>query len=222
MMAFLCLVLAACGANSGTPGGSSEDGTSSSVHSGSESSSLESSQTVSEESESAVSDDGEQSQQTAPSQTTGGTSSAPAQSQQTESSPSSSASASASQSSKEEQKTVTVSLAVSCRKAMEAQNSTAVQLYPDGWILRTVSVTMPQGASVLDALIKACGENGILLRYASGYVSAIGGLGEKDAGGASGWLYGVNGVILGRSASAYTLKDGDVIRWGYTVDGKTM
>ena len=49
------------------------------------------------------------------------------------------------------------------------------------------------------------------------YVSAIGGLAEKEHGGSSGWKYSVNGAYPGKSSSAYVLSDGDVVVWQYVL-----
>jgi hypothetical protein len=49
------------------------------------------------------------------------------------------------------------------------------------------------------------------------YVSAIGGLSEKQHGGSSGWLYAVNGSTPAASCSSFELSDGDAVSWFYTV-----
>lgn len=77
------------------------------------------------------------------------------------------------------------------------------------------TATFAQGATAYDALM-ACG----LSVNASGgqygvYVSAIGGLAEKEHGGKSGWVYTVNGSDPGVSCSACVLRDGDSVSWFY-------
>ena len=47
------------------------------------------------------------------------------------------------------------------------------------------------------------------------YVSAIGGLAEKEHGGKSGWVYSVNGVSPMTSCANYVLSDGDAVSWFY-------
>ena len=47
------------------------------------------------------------------------------------------------------------------------------------------------------------------------YVSAIGGLAEKEHGPSSGWMYSVNGVSPNTSCSSYKLQDGDSVSWYY-------
>lgn len=79
------------------------------------------------------------------------------------------------------------------------------------------TATFAQGATVYDALM-ACG----LSVNASGgqygvYVSAIGGLAQKEFGGSSGWVYTVNGNRIDMACSSYVLGDGDVVAWFYTL-----
>ena len=47
------------------------------------------------------------------------------------------------------------------------------------------------------------------------YVSAIGGLAEKQYGGTSGWMYSVNGKTPNTACSNYILKNGDTVVWYY-------
>ena len=47
------------------------------------------------------------------------------------------------------------------------------------------------------------------------YVSAIGGLAEKQHGGTSGWMYSVNGTTPMTACSNYVLSNGDNVVWYY-------
>lgn len=73
--------------------------------------------------------------------------------------------------------------------------------------------TFERGATAYDALC----ELGVSVNAVGGYVSAIGGLAEKEHGATSGWLYTVNGTLPAIAASNYELSDGDVVRWVYSV-----
>lgn len=75
--------------------------------------------------------------------------------------------------------------------------------------------TFNQGATVYDALC-ACGlsMNASNTGYAI-YVSAIGGLAEKEHGGHSGWMYSVNGAVPMTACSNYVLSNGDSVSWYY-------
>lgn len=81
----------------------------------------------------------------------------------------------------------------------------------------TATVVLARGATVYDAL-QASGFDVTARSSQYGmYVSAIGGLAEKQHGGASGWLYAVNGSTPAASCSGFELSDGDAVSWFYTV-----
>ena len=75
--------------------------------------------------------------------------------------------------------------------------------------------TFNEGATVYDALcalglsVNAHGSS-----YGT-YVSAIGGLEEKQYGGTSGWMYSVNGTTPMTACSNYVLSNGDNVVWYY-------
>ena len=75
--------------------------------------------------------------------------------------------------------------------------------------------TFNEGATVYDALcalglsVNAHGSS-----YGT-YVSAIGGLAEKQYGGTSGWMYSVNGTTPMTACSNYVLSNGDSVVWYY-------
>lgn len=75
--------------------------------------------------------------------------------------------------------------------------------------------TFNQGATVYDALC-ACGLSMNASNTGYGiYVSAIGGLAEKEHGGHSGWMYSVNGAVPMTACSNYVLSNGDSVSWYY-------
>ena len=75
--------------------------------------------------------------------------------------------------------------------------------------------TFNEGVTVYDALcalglsVNAHGSS-----YGT-YVSAIGGLAEKQYGGTSGWMYSVNGTTPMTACSNYVLYNGDNVVWYY-------
>lgn len=79
----------------------------------------------------------------------------------------------------------------------------------------SASIAVAPGSSVYDAL-KATGVsiNATDTQYGV-YVSAIGGLAEKEYGSTSGWMYSVNGVTPMTSCGNYRLSDGDTVVWHY-------
>lgn len=80
--------------------------------------------------------------------------------------------------------------------------------------------------TVWDVLKRATKEHQIQLEYEgadenvydSVYIEGMNHLYEFSAGPLSGWMYNVNGTFPNYGASQYTLEDGDVIEWHYTVD----
>ncbi|WP_424348842.1 DUF4430 domain-containing protein [Latilactobacillus sp. 5-91] len=89
-------------------------------------------------------------------------------------------------------------------------------------LINHASVTIDDGETVLAALKRLTGQQGMPLSYrgigASAYVKGINGLFEFDKGPQSGWLYRVNGVFSNQSCGVYHVKSGDVIDWLYTED----
>ncbi|MEG1561926.1 MAG: DUF4430 domain-containing protein [Raoultibacter sp.] len=86
-----------------------------------------------------------------------------------------------------------------------------------GGVHASVHPTFNQGATAYDALCAT----GLSVNAANSqygiYVSAIGGLAEKDHGASSGWLYAINGSTPGTSCSASVLHDGDTVEWRYVL-----
>ncbi|WP_373199530.1 DUF4430 domain-containing protein [Collinsella aerofaciens] len=75
--------------------------------------------------------------------------------------------------------------------------------------------TFNEGATVYDALCAlGLSVNAHGLSYGT-YVSAIGGLAEKQYGGTSGWMYSVNGTTPMTACSNYVLSNGDNVVWYY-------
>lgn len=75
--------------------------------------------------------------------------------------------------------------------------------------------TFNEGATVYDAL---CALGLSVIAHGSSYgtyVSAIGGLAEKQYGGTSGWMYSVNGTTPMTACSNYVLSNGDNVVWYY-------
>ncbi|NLG30693.1 MAG: DUF4430 domain-containing protein [Clostridiaceae bacterium] len=50
------------------------------------------------------------------------------------------------------------------------------------------------------------------------FVHSISGLGDKDAGPLSGWVYLVNGEAPDVSSGLFKLEDGDMLHWRFTVE----
>lgn len=90
----------------------------------------------------------------------------------------------------------------------------------DGAILNKAKHKIIAGESVLDLTLRLTGENKIEIINRAGYIESIGGIKEKKPGyPLSGWIYKVNGSVLGVSSASYRLADGDIVEWIYTLDG---
>lgn len=138
------------------------------------------------------------------------------------------------------EKQVTCTLEISCKNILnnrEKLKENKAEFVPEnGMILKTVSVSIPDGGTAFDAIKKACAENvcadgctycrrnGIQLDYVytpvygSYYIRGVHQLYEKDCGTQSGWMYSVNGVFPNYGCSQYRVKNGDIIKLLYTCD----
>ncbi len=119
-----------------------------------------------------------------------------------------------------EDKKITVTVFCSCKNAVEygIRNKEAyADLIPEDGILINTTVKVSPNSTALDAIKAACRQSGIEIDESRGYIRGIGGLYEKDCGGASGWLYSVNGSFPYTSSDKYVLKANDRIELHYTV-----
>ncbi len=116
---------------------------------------------------------------------------------------------------------ITVYVSATCKVIIDNQSSLPpelVRVAGSGTLVGSTPVTLTKGSTAIDA------SNAVGIFGSAGYVSSIKGVNEGAAGGSfplSGWKYSVNGSFPNVGASQYELSDGDVIRWGYTLDGHT-
>lgn len=86
-----------------------------------------------------------------------------------------------------------------------------------GGVSGSARPTFAQGATVYDALCATgLSVNAETTAYGI-YVTAIGGLAQKEHGGKSGWMFSVNGTVPMTSCGNYVLHDGDNVQWYYVV-----
>ena len=82
---------------------------------------------------------------------------------------------------------------------------------------------MDRGSTAYDVLKLACNAHGIRLTAKSTsygvYVVGINNLDEKDCGGASGWMYKVNGTVPMTSCGKYKMDSGDNLVFYYVCTG---
>ncbi|GAA6395586.1 DUF4430 domain-containing protein [Solibaculum mannosilyticum] len=114
--------------------------------------------------------------------------------------------------------TITITLSVECRAAREKGNRIAQKISDENGYIRTpVTMQLEKDATAYDALE----QTGLVIVSEEGmfgqYVKSIQSLKEGAFGGQDGWKYEVNGVYPGISCSKYTLSDGDIVVWRYSL-----
>ncbi|MBU5437888.1 S-layer homology domain-containing protein [Tissierella sp. MSJ-40] len=93
-----------------------------------------------------------------------------------------------------------------------------------GHVLKPTKVELKTGDTVWTLLKREMDKRGIEYtyvwtpKYNSVYIEWIDGDGEFDHGSGSGWMYNVDGWYPNYGASAYKLKDGEVVQWRYTTN----
>ena len=123
---------------------------------------------------------------------------------------------------------LTCTLEIRCDTLLENPDTVPAEkakLVPeDGILLPVTEVEFNGGNSVFDVFRQVLREEKIHFEYVdasaydSVYIEGIGNLYEFDCGPQSGWMYCVNGTYPGLGCSGYTLADGDVIVFRYTLD----
>lgn len=112
----------------------------------------------------------------------------------------------------------TVSIAIRC----DTVAGKAEHIPQNGIILEATKIEFAKSETVYDALSRAAKENKILIEStrSSGplYVKGIANIYEFDFGDLSGWVYTVNGERPSLGCDEYTLKDGDIIEWHYSLE----
>lgn len=94
-----------------------------------------------------------------------------------------------------------------------------------GVILKNTNVSIYEEDSMMDAIVRACEENGIKisLNASKTYITAVDGLEQFDRGAASGWMGTLNGWFTDKGFASFTVAggtfaDGDVITLEYTTN----
>ena len=91
-----------------------------------------------------------------------------------------------------------------------------------GMVLSWTEVLIEEGDTVLDVLNKAAAEHAIQMehrgRKSLAYVEGIANLYEFDKGPGSGWVFALNGTLIGQSSGAAQVQKGDEIEWFYSLD----
>ncbi len=92
----------------------------------------------------------------------------------------------------------------------------------DGTILQSTEFSLSEGDTVYDILVEACRQNKIHMEKSGAdgmiYIVGLGYIYEFDFGDLSGWKYYVNGVSPSVGCDQYALKDGDNVKWLYSLE----
>ncbi len=114
----------------------------------------------------------------------------------------------------------TVTLSIRCD--LIAGKTDAPHIPENGVILDKTEYAFSAGDTVFDILTQAARTNGIHMEYSGSpemaYIQGIGNVYEFDFGDLSGWVYHVNGESPSVGCGEYTVSDGDVIEWLYSLD----
>ena len=103
---------------------------------------------------------------------------------------------------KTEKPNITVTVSINCKTALKY----GADVPQSEYFYSPAKQTVKNGITAFDLLEKVCKDNGISFTYQQKtYIHAIGGLAEKDCGGASGWTYKVNGINPPKAASKYEI-----------------
>lgn len=116
---------------------------------------------------------------------------------------------------------ITVTVFCSCKNAVNygiRDKKDFAEFIPENGLLFSATVTVKKGSTAMEAIKAAALESGVEIKETRGYIRAIGSLAEKDCGGASGWMYSVNGTFPNVSSDKYQLNNNDKIELHYTVN----
>ena len=113
----------------------------------------------------------------------------------------------------------TVTLSIRCDVVPDL--ASVAHLPDDGILLATETYEIAAGETVYDILIEAARKHALHVDTTgtgeSAYVRGIAYLYEQEYGALSGWTYRVGGESPSVGCGSYTLSDGDVIVWEYTL-----
>lgn len=123
------------------------------------------------------------------------------------------------------EKTMPVKVTIECLSAVgcygELSEAKRRVMPSDGIFVSDYEIMLEEDATCYEALLQVCDEFGLHIDHISlpgtEYIKGLGNLYEFDLGAESGWLYSVNGEKPGTGANNVKLKNGDSMRWFYSV-----
>lgn len=119
---------------------------------------------------------------------------------------------------------INISIAIDCKTILDnlddVESGYKDYVPKNGMILDNISLKIKKDSTVLDVLKSVNEKYDLNLKTRKSsfgtYIYGIGNIEEKICGSTSGWMYSVNGVFPGQSASSYRLNNNDKIKWRFT------
>ena len=99
--------------------------------------------------------------------------------------------------------------------AVAENDPTALELEKTQGAEAAYQVKIPEGGTILDALVSSGAEIGMTSSTMGDYVSTINGLASGSVGSESGWTFLVNDEMVMESADVATLSAGDTVKWQF-------
>jgi hypothetical protein len=128
---------------------------------------------------------------------------------------------------KEQKDTKTTAVKVTTETTKQTETKPTVSIIiigPNdfGVILPKTNVTLSEGDTVLDVLLKAAKKKNLLVEHsgsgAMAYIEGIDNIYEFDYGAKSGWNFKLNGITISKSSGIVKVKKDDRIEWSYSED----
>ncbi|MBS5588303.1 MAG: DUF4430 domain-containing protein [[Clostridium] spiroforme] len=113
-----------------------------------------------------------------------------------------------------------ITLSIDCKTILNNLSELPEQYHAfvpnNGAILTEKKVSINEGDTVFDVLVKVTKMQKIQVSSIGGYIQSINNLPEKLFNGSGGWMYEVNGVYGDKGSKEYVLKNNDKVKWRYS------
>ena len=113
-----------------------------------------------------------------------------------------------------------ITLSIDCKTILNNLNELPEQYHSfvpsNGVILAEKKVSINEGDTVFDVIVKVTKMQKIQLSSIGGYIQSINNLPEKLFNGSGGWMYEVNGVYGDKGSKEYVLNNNDKVKWRYS------
>lgn len=113
-----------------------------------------------------------------------------------------------------------ITLSIDCKTILNNLNELPEQYHSfvpsNGVILAEKKVSINEGDTMFDVIVKVTKMQKIQLSSIGGYIQSINNLPEKLFNGSGGWMYEVNGVYGDKGSKEYVLNNNDKVKWRYS------